>query len=308
MNRYVIYIIMGYLASITLLLGNTQKAEKKFTPQEPVDLLTKNTVVQNNNYSNQIQKLEIEKIPEAATETISVSPPPKKLPVKKETRNPKRIKKKKKLKIKVSPVNYTPPKALDIKFSTDDFPNNGKMVNSKNFFIKANRKKPIHLESGQEVIDFILQAGKNYFSFSKKDYVQIIEIKKDQFGNNFYKLEQTYDGVKVYARDLIVQTDKNHSFYMLVGTMHTGINIATKWLVTAPEAENFLKQNLASSMKSFEIHERSGLFIYLKDDIDPELVWIFKIKYIENNEEHNDDVMIDANTGKIIGRISWHIH
>lgn len=109
-------------------------------------------------------------------------------------------------------------------------------------------------------------------------------------GSKFYKLQQKYNGIDVYGKQLIVTTDNYGSTQSLTGNYEKLENVATTPRIDVRTAAQAAAQELGSAVTS-----TPETVIYALDQT-PELAYVF--------EEPSCSIIISAQTGKVIDNIS----
>ena len=109
-------------------------------------------------------------------------------------------------------------------------------------------------------------------------------------GSKFYKLQQKYNGIDVYGKQLIVTTDNYGSTQSLTGNYEKLENVATTPRIDVRTAAQAAAQELGSAVTSMP-----ETVIYALDQT-PELAYVF--------EEPSCSIIISAQTGKVIDNIS----
>lgn len=109
-------------------------------------------------------------------------------------------------------------------------------------------------------------------------------------GSRFYKLQQTYNGIEVYGKQLVVTTDAYGSTQALTGNYEKLENVATTPRIDVRTAAQAAAQELGSAVTS-----TPETVIYALDQT-PELAYVF--------EEPSCSIIISAQTGKVIDNIS----
>ena len=109
-------------------------------------------------------------------------------------------------------------------------------------------------------------------------------------GSRFYKLQQTYNGIEVYGKQLVVTTDAYGSTQALTGNYEKLENVATTPRIDVRTAAQAAAQELGSAVTSMP-----ETVIYALNQT-PELAYVF--------EEPSCSIIISAQTGKVIDNIS----
>ena len=157
----------------------------------------------------------------------------------------------------------------------------------------------IKIKNASDAKRLILEGGSEHLNLGKNDNVEIISTKKDKLGNTYYKYKQTYKGIPVDGRELVVEASKEDNSKMLAGFFESNINISTD-----PELVGSQALNLALSSETPIIHKEPELKVFV-GNTEPQLVYHSVVQYDSDVDGlHLDEIYVDANTGKVISTIT----
>ena len=157
----------------------------------------------------------------------------------------------------------------------------------------------IKITSENDAKRLITEGGAEHFNLSDDDDVTIVSSKRDQMGNAYYKYQQTYKGIPVDGRDLIVAADQENYSSMVAGFFESNINIDTN-----PELEGNQALEQAYDIDNMITHEKPELEIHVAYG-EPQLVYRSVIQYNSNETGlHLDEVFINANDGNVVSTVN----
>lgn len=132
-----------------------------------------------------------------------------------------------------------------------------------------------------------------------KDEFSVTKVNESKYMNS-YKLQQIYNSIPVYGREMIVVTDKEGNTTSIGGNYLKDLNIRTHASIGQVQAAS-------SALKSFENGAKvsnNELTIYTLDDVTPTLCWKVTVNGRKNGEAAYEDIFVDASTGSIVTEVS----
>ena len=157
----------------------------------------------------------------------------------------------------------------------------------------------IEIKNEQDAKRLITEGGAEHFNLGENDDVAIMSSKRDQLGNTFYKYKQTYKGIPVDGRELVVEANDENTSSMLAGFFESNINVET-----TPSLDGQRANSMALEVDSLIVHQQPELQIHVTTG-QPTLVYRSIVQY--NSEEtglHLDEIFVDANDGTVISTIN----
>lgn len=146
----------------------------------------------------------------------------------------------------------------------------------------------------------ITDRGRGYFQLGPQDDIELKTAKRDDLGNDFYKFQQTYAGLPVAGRELVVQTDPDRQLAALAGQFQPGIQIGTMPGITAARA-------LDTAMTSLEpvqppnVIAPPELTVYVNASNQASLTYRAIVEFQGKRLGYRvDELYIDAHTGRIV--------
>lgn len=115
-----------------------------------------------------------------------------------------------------------------------------------------------------------------------------------------YKLQQKYNNVSVYGREVVVTLDNEGNTLSVGGNYLSGINLNTKATLSSSQAKNIARGNYNSNAE-INVDE---LTIYTLNDIQPTLCWKTTVNGSNEDGVYSLIAFIDANTGNILTEVS----
>lgn len=115
-----------------------------------------------------------------------------------------------------------------------------------------------------------------------------------------YKLQQQYNSVPVYGRQVIVSTDKAGKTTSIGGNYLADVNVNTTNTISEQQAIDSLKGKYG---QDFTI-ESKGLTIYSLDNTNPTLCWQLLVQGVSDTEATVKYVFVDGNSGNVVAEKS----
>lgn len=146
------------------------------------------------------------------------------------------------------------------------------------------------IENDKNVYD-VLTELKSLFKFNDPEKEFNIKSIEKNNGMTYYRLEQIYNGIKVYNQNLIISVNKYDKVKTITGEYLPNIEVDVEKKLSKDEIENNLKNSSSSEVQIVTNEE----MIY-----NNKLVYVVEGLYNDKLEE----LIIDANTGDIIKETS----
>jgi len=175
----------------------------------------------------------------------------------------------------------------------------------ENLFFTGNAKNPLHAITADDAKNIILQGGSNYLNATPADDLALMTAKRDQFGNAIYKYSQTYEDLKVFGRELVVQINNNDEIAMIGGQYEPSVDIATTPKLSSTDAFNnafTLFEDLPTDTPEFL--SQPELMIYADGQNDPVLAYVADVEYLANSGYKKEKIFVDANKGEIVNSVT----
>lgn len=166
--------------------------------------------------------------------------------------------------------------------------------NGSPIFVNGNRVNTM-VEKDDDVYEALDELSKMYGFDSSKQVFNILSINEsEEF--RYYKVQQKYNGVPVYGKQLVVTVNSENKVVSVTGNYYKDLNVSTYGSLSIDEAKEKLKEYLNADY--FDVKE-SSKYIYIDDE---ENVYYSYVYTTLTNVEYADYV-IDAKTGKVIDKI-----
>ncbi|MCW8930815.1 MAG: M4 family metallopeptidase [Gammaproteobacteria bacterium] len=205
--------------------------------------------------------------------------------------------------------------------SNDDFPDNNllNVQQGKEFFAEQNKRSNdnqlfVTNKKGSGVLigdvrdakKLVLESASEYLNLTEQDDLQLINATRDKQGAVSYKFEQSYNGIEVFDRQVIVESRSNNELSLVMGQLQPKLSVNTTPDLLAKEAlDNALNGMENAPASSPDILKSPKLLIYIDDQQIAHLTYSSVIKYqTSNNELKIERVFVDAHSGKMIAKIS----
>lgn len=115
-----------------------------------------------------------------------------------------------------------------------------------------------------------------------------------------YKLQQVFNSVPLYGRELVVVTDNDGNTTSVNGNYLKDVDVNTTPEITENAVANYVSNAYGSDAKA----DGTELTIYSLDDVKPTLCWKVTIEQSKDEKTSVLNSFIDASTGKVIKEIS----
>lgn len=206
----------------------------------------------------------------------------------------------------VDSVSSTAHSAINTAQAKDFFArNNVPLQRGENVFFTGDKSKPLHAITANDAKDIILKGGRDYLAISPGDDLTLMTAKRDQFGNVIYKYSQTYEDLKVFGRELVVQINNNDEVAMIGGQYEPEINLPTTPKFNAQDALNnaysYFDDLPADTPNMLTEPE---LMVYADGENKPVLTYVVDIEYLATSGYKKEKVFVDANLGKLVNSIT----
>lgn len=117
-------------------------------------------------------------------------------------------------------------------------------------------------------------------------------------GYDIYRMQQYYEGYKVFGHQIIVSADKSDNAYSLFSDYTDVSNVELKTAITAQQAEQAASKYISDRFSNFQLKTDDEMFIYSQDNIQA-FCYVIEI-YDDSNDAPSYLLFIDSNTGEVI--------
>ena len=180
----------------------------------------------------------------------------------------------------------------------------GRYQNGKQMMIKQQTTvEPIVARDAEQVKQLLKSGGQAYFDFRAEDDIKTTEATIDDLQNVYYSYQQTYNGIPVEGRVIVVQTDANDSVSLITGQFESRLTANLDQLQDPTQATNNVIASLAdTSVFAPIIHEKPELRIFI-DEASNQSIAAYR-SVIEYNDDkgvnHLEEVFVDAQQASLI--------
>lgn len=115
-----------------------------------------------------------------------------------------------------------------------------------------------------------------------------------------YRLQQLFNAIPVYGRELIVATDKAGNTTSVGGNYIKDLNLDTTATVDAADAQTAALSNFDADATASE----ASLTVYSLDEVEPTLCWQVTVSGTQDGEKAYKDVFVDATTGDTVAQVN----
>ena len=200
-------------------------------------------------------------------------------------------------------ASLPPPPAAEAPRSADPYQGREPQQAGEQVFIKPSATTPYPITDAASAKALITDSGRGYFQLGAQDDVELKTAKRDELGNDFYKFQQTYSGLPVAGRELVVQADPNKQLAALAGQFQPGIQLNTTPSMTAARA-------LDTAMSSLEpvqppnVIEQPQLAVYVDAANQATLTYRAIVEFQGKQAGYRvDELYIDAHSGRIVSTL-----
>ena len=115
-----------------------------------------------------------------------------------------------------------------------------------------------------------------------------------------YKLQQVYNDIPLYGREVVVVTDKEGNTTSVGGNYLEGVNVDTTAKISKDEVKNSVAKIYGNDAKV----NNEELVIYSLNDVEPTLCWKVTVEGSKNGELYTVNSFINAKTGDLVNEVS----
>jgi Zn-dependent metalloprotease len=130
--------------------------------------------------------------------------------------------------------------------------------------------------------------------------LRLVREETDNLGMSHVRLEQMYDGLRVWGCQKIVHFSPNDDIYMVAGQNIPSPSIAVKPSLPSSSAEATAVEDINDEIGSFAVRPESELLIY-PDNGEPRLAWLVTVNGV-NTGGFRYKVFVDAKTGRVLNK------
>lgn len=179
----------------------------------------------------------------------------------------------------------------------------GRYQNGEFLIIKGKPEKSIIASDADQVKAILVSGGSEYFALREEDDIKIASSNVDDLKNVYYTYQQTYKGIPVEGRLMVVQTDPDDEVSLITGQIETNLNLDLNQLQDATQATQAVILSLADT-SVFEpvIHEKPELRIFVDHAVtQPVVTFRSVIEYNDSKgQNHLEEVFVDAKQATLI--------
>jgi len=184
------------------------------------------------------------------------------------------------------------------------FADHGQNRNGDSFYLKPKTNGSAHASSASEVKDFLLREGEAFFKFSAADDLNATEEKLDDLGNNYYTFQQTYKGLPVNGRLMVVRTDDSDEVKLVTGRFQSEVELDITPNLTGRDAvmQALYRQDPPPASEPV-IHNEPDLQVYADDDGGDKINLVYHsiVEYNSTDASyHFNEILVDAQSGDLI--------
>ncbi|RDH82330.1 MAG: zinc metalloprotease [endosymbiont of Galathealinum brachiosum] len=175
-----------------------------------------------------------------------------------------------------------------------------------NIFISHSQKQPLFATTADDARKLILQSGNQHLQIQQGDDLLLKTSKRDQKGNVIYKYGQTYEGIPVFGRELVVQITPSDEVGLIAGQFESNIKLDTSPSMTASTAMDIAFSAFKETPTDTPtVLEAPQLVVYTDEKIAPVLTYRVVVEYNTLQTGYKkEQVFINANSGQPINHIT----
>lgn len=167
-------------------------------------------------------------------------------------------------------------------------------------FLKPADSANIRIADASAAKALITTQGRDYFQLGSQDDVELKTTKRDALGNDFHKFQQTYAGLPVAGRELVVQAGPDKQLEVVAGQFQSGIAVNTTPSLTGARALDVAITSLQPT-ETPNVIDYPKLAVYVDDSTNPTLTYRAVVEFTGKKlGYHVDELYIDANTGSVV--------
>ena len=156
------------------------------------------------------------------------------------------------------------------------FAGHGQNQNGDNFYLKPTSNSSAYAGNADEVKDFLLREGETFFKFRADDDLNTTEEKTDDLGNNYYTFQQTYKGLPVNGRLMVVRTDNSDQVKLVTGRFQSEVELDITPTLTGRDAvvHAIYLQNPPPASEPI-IHNEPELQVYVDENNSNQIIFAY---------------------------------
>jgi len=167
-------------------------------------------------------------------------------------------------------------------------------------FLKADAATDIRITDAAAARTLIVSQGRDFFQLGRQDDVALKTSKQDALGNEFHKFQQTFAGLPVAGRELVVQAGPDKQLQVVAGQFETGIEVDTTPSLTGARALDTAIAGL-QPIEPPNVIDPPKLAVYVDDDVSPTLTYRTVVEFTGKQLGYRvDELYINANNGRVV--------
>ncbi|CDM69874.1 Zinc metalloprotease (Elastase) [Clostridium bornimense] len=115
-----------------------------------------------------------------------------------------------------------------------------------------------------------------------------------------YKLQQIYNDIPLYGREIVVVTDGEGNTTSVGGNYLEGVSVDTNAEISKENIASYITKIYGSDAKV----NNEELVIYSLNDVEPTLCWKVTVEGAKNGELYTVNSFINAKTGELVNEVS----
>lgn len=179
----------------------------------------------------------------------------------------------------------------------------GSNRNGQSLYLKPGVAENIAAGDASQVQAILVQAGKAFFRIQSSDELNVVTSRVDDLDNVYYTFQQTYQGIPVHGRKLVVRTDREDRISLIAGTYESDLDLATRPSFTGEHAlMQALNQLDLPPVGIPVVHKQPELMVYVQDAAGgSQLAYRAVVEYMDaKGVNHLDEVFVSAHQPRMI--------
>ncbi len=200
---------------------------------------------------------------------------------------------------------YTvPAQPADTSFSQVSWATADTATPSRGFFLKPADDEPVVAPDAHAAKALVLGAAGALIQAGPGDDLSLRTSKLDEQGNTFYKFTQTFRGVPVFGREVVVQTSAAGEVAAVTGEFQPALQVDTTPALDAPQAMEQALDALPNRVGEAKIVQSPELNVYVDGQDKAHLTWKATVEYTSSTEGYRvEEIFVDAHSGTLVERL-----
>lgn len=174
------------------------------------------------------------------------------------------------------------------------------------FMLRPQPGNDVRADDANVAKNVVLKSAARVLAVGAHDDLVLATSKIDALGNTYFKFQQTYQGLPVHGREVVVQTNADNYVASVSGEFESQIQLPdTQPSLTSDAAFQQAFSTLPTTLTTAPNYlEKPDLRVHVRDGKSA-LAWRSVVEYSTAGEGHRiDEIFVDANQGELLARYS----